>query len=138
MWSLIVGALVYALTPAPVDVRIVSAVVVAIAVFIGIALRPQRGNENPRLLRFFRERLGGDGPFLCEVEITEDAVSSRQLGTESRRAWSQVASVSEVPGGIEFVFRPMESLLVRDRAFADATARAEFLATARRFLQPNA
>jgi hypothetical protein len=90
------------------------------------------------VLEFWRERLGGDGPFVCEVEITEDGVSGRQLGTETRRRWSQVASVSEVSGGIEFVFRPVGSLLVRDRAFTDAKARAEFLALARGFVQTKA
>ena len=131
-WALVGGILVYAVTPAPMEVRIGAAVVVALATFVGAGLR-SRDTANPRVLQLYREKLGGDGPFLCEVEITEDGVSGRQLGTESRRPWSAVASVSEVQGGIEFVFRPMGSLLVRDRAFADAKARAEFLATARRF-----
>ena len=137
LWALIGGAAVYAVTPAPMEVRIVAAVVVALAAFIAPGLRP-RGNANPRVLQFYREKLGGDGPFLCEVEITEDGVAGRQLGTETHRPWSAVASVSEVQGGIEFVFRPMGSLLVRDRAFADAKARAGFLSTARKFLPPKA
>lgn len=132
LWALVGGVLVYEVTPAPVEIRIVAGVVVALAVLIGPWLRP-RDAANQRVLQLYREKLGGDGPFLCEVEITEAGVHGRQLGTESHRPWSAVASVSEVPGGVELVFRPMGSLLVRDRAFADATARAEFLATARRF-----
>ena len=137
LWAVVVGAAVYALTPAPNEVRIAAGVVVAVAAFIGAGLRP-RDKAGSRLLQIYRERLGGDGPFVCEVEIAEDGVTSRQLGTESRRPWSAVASVSEVHGGIEFVFRPIGSLLVRDRAFATAKARAEFLTTARRFLPAKA
>jgi hypothetical protein len=39
--------------------------------------------------------------------------------------------VAEVPGGVELVYRPIGSLLVRDRAFVDPKVRAEFLSMAR-------
>jgi hypothetical protein len=94
------------------------------------------------LQEFYRERLGGDGPFTCEVELTSAGVVSRQLGQESLHPWSQVASVAEVPGGVEFIYRPIGSLLVRDRAFPDPQVRADFMSLARSLIpggpQPEA
>jgi hypothetical protein len=92
----------------------------------------QRSPRPARLVKYFRERLGGDGPFRCEVEIGEKGIVARQLGAESRHSWAQVASIGEIPDGIEFVYRPLGSLVVRDRAFATAQQRAEFLALARK------
>jgi hypothetical protein len=132
VWAILVGIIAYFVTPGAPDVRVAVALVLAVVLFV--ATRSGRGERrNARLLAFYRERLGGDGPFPCEVEITETAVVSRQLGAESRHPWSQVASISETQGGIEFIYRPMGSLLVRDRAFADAKTRADFLAQARKF-----
>lgn len=111
----------------------VAALIVTAAVFIAVAARV-RAKANPRVLEFYRERLGGDGPFICEVEITDAAVITRQLGAETRHGWSHVQSIVEAAGGIEIIYRPLGSTLVRDRAFADAQARAEFLQTARRFM----
>lgn len=133
-WAIATGTIMFLVVPGTPALRIAIALLLGLAVFFA----PARGKKNARLLEVFRERLGGDGPFLCEVEITEAGIVSRQLGAESRHPWPQVASVSEVEGGVEFVYRPMGSLLVRDRAFADAQARAEFLAQANRYLQPRA
>lgn len=130
--AVLLGIIAFFLVPAGNEVRGAAAVLTALGVFAAINRRRARGN--PRLLDFYRERLGGDGPFVCEVELTDAGIVGRQLGTESRRAWAQVASVAEVPGGVEFVFRPVGSLMVRDRAFPDARTRAEFLALARAHL----
>jgi hypothetical protein len=90
-----------------------------------------RTSGNMRTEAFYRERLGGNGPFTCEVELTSAGVVSRQLGQELHHPWSHVASVSEVPGGIEFVYTPIGSLLVRDRAFPEPQVRADFVSLAR-------
>jgi hypothetical protein len=132
-WAVVFGMLVFILVPAGNEIRGAAALLAAIGTFLATRRSGARGNR--RLLEYFRDRLGGDGPFTCEVELTDAGIVGRQLGTESRRAWAQVASVAEVQGGIEFVFRPLGSLLVRDRAFADARSRAEFLALARGYLQ---
>jgi hypothetical protein len=46
--------------------------------------------------------------------------------------------VSEVPGGIEFVYTPIGSLLVRDRAFPDPQVRADFVSLARAHIPERA
>jgi hypothetical protein len=133
-WAIVTGILAFLVAPGTPGVRVAIALLLALVMFFTTA----RGKKEARLREVFRERLGGDGPFLCEVEITEAGIVSRQLGAELRHPWSQVDSVSEVEGGVEIVYLPLGSLLVRDRAFADAQARAEFLAQARGRLHANA
>ncbi|HEX7272592.1 MAG TPA: hypothetical protein VF420_10625 [Casimicrobiaceae bacterium] len=129
--AVLVGLLVFVATPWEMAVRAIVAAVVVVVFFIVIFLLSRRRGASARLQEFYRERLGGDGPFTCEVELTPAGVVSRQLGQESLHPWAQVASVAEVPGGIEFIYRPIGSLLVRDRAFPDPHLRAEFLSLAR-------
>jgi hypothetical protein len=132
--SLLAGLVVFIAAPGEIGARAAVAMLVGIVLLAWLTWRQQRRKAKPRLVDFYREQLGGDGPFTCEIEIDETGVTTRQFGSETRRPWSQVASVSEAPGGIELVYRPMGTVLVRDRAFADSQGRAEFLALARSFL----
>lgn len=128
--GILLGALAFAMMPSDRPTRIVIAAVMALAVWASVFLLS--GQQRRRaILNLYRERLGGEGPFPCEVELTSVGVVSRQLGQETLHPWSQVVSISELAWGIEFAFKPMGSLLVRDRAFADAEAKAEFLSLAR-------
>jgi hypothetical protein len=129
--AVLVGLIVLLATPWEMTISIVVGAVVAVVVFIIIFYLSRRRGGNSRLQEFYRERLGGDGPFTCEVELTSAGVVSRQLGQESLHPWLQVASVAEAAGGVEFIYRPIGSLLVRDRAFPDPQVRAEFLSLAR-------
>jgi hypothetical protein len=132
--AVIFGILAFALWPAAIEVRVAAGLIVAIA-FLGFGRAGSTKARDDRLLQVYRERLGGDGPFLCEIEIDEAGIVSRQLGSESKHAWSKVESITEVPGGIEFVYKPMGSLIVRDRAFGAPAARKEFLEQARSYLR---
>ena len=133
--AILFGLLVYLAVPASTGPRIIAAFFVA-----GLAVGLRKKNvpsaaRNKRVTEFWRERLGGDGPFLCEVEITEAGILTRQLGAEARHAWSHVSAVTDGPDGIQFTYRPVGMLLVRARAFPDPQTRAEFLSLSRRFLE---
>lgn len=132
MVGTLVGLLAFLAIPGDLLYRSLAAALIATPFFFAMSLAPQRRPD--RLVKYFRERLGGDGPFRCEVEITQVGIVARQLGAESRHSWAQVVSIAEIPGGIEFVYRPIGSLVVRDRAFATALQRAEFLKVARTYL----
>lgn len=129
--AILAGLLVLVALPGEMTIRVVAGSVIAVVLFVVVFSLGRRRGGNPRVQEFYRERLGGDGPFTCEVELTSVGVVSRQLGQESLHPWSQVASVAEVPGGVEFIYRPIGSLLVRDRAFPDPKIRADFLSQAR-------
>ena len=134
--AILMGLLVFAAAPGDLAIRGAAGLVVAAVMFV-ILVNLRRGG-NMRLREFYRERLGGDGPFACEVELTATGIVSRQLGQEAHHPWSQVASVAEVPGGIEFVYQPIGSLLVRDRAFSDPQVKLDFLSLAQGFVPANA
>jgi hypothetical protein len=104
----------------------------ALAVYLHLRGRPQ---FNPRLVRYYSEQLGGDGPFTCEVELAPAGLITRQLGVESTHAWSHVKSVAEVNGDVEVVYRPVGRTLVRQRAFASPQQREEFIAQAKALLK---
>jgi hypothetical protein len=129
--AVLAGLLVLVALPGEMTIRAVVGSVVAVVLFVIVFFLARRRGGSARVQEFYRERLGGDGPFTCEVELTSVGVVSRQLGQESLHPWSQVASVAEAPGGVEFIYRPIGSLLVRDRAFPDPQVRADFLSLAR-------
>jgi hypothetical protein len=92
-----------------------------------------RKSRNSTYLKYY-ESMGGDGPFLCEVELQASGVTTRQSGVETKRSWSSLENVVETEGDLEFVFRPSATLVVRSRAFATMTERAEFLRTAQAYM----
>ena len=91
-----------------------------------------------RYQKYYQEQLGGDGPFVCEVVITPEGVTTTQFGAETRRRWSGVKEIVDSPGAVEFVFRVGGMLVVRDRAFATPQQRLEFLTAARSYLAATA
>lgn len=136
--AVLAGLLAFAIVPGDMAIRVVAGFVIALGLFVVTMYLLSRPRANMRTEAFYRERLGGDGPFTCEVELTSTGVVSRQLGQELQHPWSHVASVSEVPGGIEFVYTPIGSLLVRDRAFPDPQVRVDFVSLARSHIPESA
>jgi len=134
VWSVVASVLVFAFADSPIANRIALAAAVGLAAFVGISYLDRSSARRQRLVSYYREQLGGDGPFVCEVEISERGLTTRQFGSEATLPWSQVASVAEIDGGIEFIYRPAGSLLVRDRAFENAEARKEFVDFSQRFV----
>lgn len=84
-------------------------------------------------LKYYREMLGGDGPFVCEVQISSEGIVCRQSGAEIKHPWSSIAEILDTPGGVEFRYRPAGLLVVRDRAFGTPESRAAFTKLARQF-----
>ena len=85
-------------------------------------------------LKYYRELLGGDGPFLCEVEMTSDGITTKQGGAETKRAWSAVKEIVETPDSLDFVWHGGGLLVVRNRAFHTPELRSTYIRTAREFL----
>jgi hypothetical protein len=132
------GFLAFAFVPGDMTLRIAAGLFIALSLFVVTTYLLPRPSVNTRTQALYREKLGGDGPFTCEVELTSAGVVARQLGQELHHPWSSIASLSEVPGGIEFICTPIGSLLVRDRAFPDPQVRADFVALARSHIPESA
>jgi YcxB-like protein len=107
-------------------------VIGAIVCALAYPLLRKRTTER-RLRAFWRERLGSEGPFVCEVELTEEGVTTRQFGTESTRPWSKVRAVEEGQGSVD-IFTMEGLIVVRDRAFASPDERKQFLDLGRSLL----
>jgi len=128
----IAAALAYITVPAEIGWRLFAA---AAAIGITAALYPagMASARRSRLRQFMLERFGGEGPYTCEVEIGPAGLQISQAGTRSMREWSSIVAIEDVTAGIEFVSRPGGTLIVRNRAFASAANRAEFLRLARSY-----
>jgi YcxB-like protein len=87
-----------------------------------------------RLRAFWRERLGGDGPFVCEVELSEQGVTTEQFGTRSTRPWSAVAAFEETDASVNISTREGGWILVRDRAFSSPDEKKRFVELGRTLL----
>ena len=105
---------------------------------IGVWWAITRKSRNRAYLKYYRELMGGDGPFLCEVELQASGITTRQSGVETKRPWSSVEKIVETQGDLEFVFRPSATLVVRSRAFETVTERTEFLRTAQAYMGSSA
>jgi hypothetical protein len=130
MWSLLIAiALFFAISGSLTSRAIYCALFcISIFAFIHWVLKPSGPG---RFIRYYRERLGGDGPFLCEVELTADGVTVRQSGAVITWPWSSSCSINDNPGDLELVFKTGGNLVVRNRAFQSQEQRSEFLRTCR-------
>jgi hypothetical protein len=128
--------LFFALDAAPVPEAVYTiAIFLALVVIFPRIFRP--GGPGP-MLQYYREQLGGDGPFTCEVEIDAEGVTSMQYGAQTKRGWSAVKEILDTRGAVEFVYSGGGNLVVRDRAFHTRQERAEFLEEAHRFMTARA
>jgi hypothetical protein len=98
----------------------------------------QKARVSNALERFVREQYGPSAPFIFEIEITSEVMTTRQLGEEVRREWKKVERITEAPGGIEMDTHLGGMVFVRDSGFASPDERAEFLSLARRYSRPEA
>jgi hypothetical protein len=136
-WAALISvALFFAL-----DAPLIAKAVYTSAIFITLVViypRIWRSSGLGATLQYYREQLGGDGPFMCEVEIDAQGVTSMQCGAQTKRGWSAVKEILNTPGAVEFVFSGGGNLVVRDRAFHTPQQRAEFLEEAHRFMTARA
>ncbi len=127
--GLLCGLIVYFMLEGTAETKLLWAAAVALLV---VAIHPLllASARKRNLLKVFRERFAGQGPFVCEVELTPSGVVTNQVGTQSVRPWAQIAEVNDAPDSVEIVSR--EGLIVvRNRAFRTAEERLQFLETAR-------
>jgi hypothetical protein len=130
VWAAMIGIAAFGIVPAALIGRTLAGLA-AFTVSMLVWKKPGTQSPNPVMVKYYREQLGSDGPFTCEVELCDSDFRTRQFGTETVHPWSQVASIDLVPEGVEFRIKPMGLVLVRDRAFASPENKDLFLARAR-------
>ena len=130
VWAAMIGIAAFGIVPASVVGRMLAGLA-AFAISTLAWKKPGTKAPNPVVIKYYREQLGGDGPFTCEVELCDTDFRTRQFGTETVHPWIQVDSIELVPEGVEFRIKPMGLVLVRDRAFTSPEDKDLFLARAR-------
>ena len=128
--AFLAAVLVFLAAPGPLVVRLGAAALVA--VLAGVGYGPLRRRlVAMRLREYWRERLEGDGPFTCEVELTPQGVIVRQFSIVASTPWDQIAAVDESELGVEISSRRRGLIVVRERAFATPDVRRRFVEYAR-------
>jgi hypothetical protein len=84
-----------------------------------------------RLRKLLQEQFGNADGFLCEVELTSDGVSVRQMKRQVMYEWASVAEIQETKDSINIFTRDGGGVIVRDRAFSTPAEKREFLELAR-------
>jgi hypothetical protein len=133
--SVLLGSVLYLIIEGSETNRVAGAVLFGlISYFATWFIRSQSLDAN--YIRFFRQHAGSDGPFLFELEITNEALIAKQLGETHRREWSSVTRITEAEGGIEIDTRS-GLVFVRDSGFKSSDERSAFLDLAQRFLKAS-
>ena len=130
--ALLAGVLAYVIRPESGAARLGWALVAAVIAGTLYPLVAARSRK-ARLLKYFRERFGGDGPYTCEVELTPAGVVTVQSGVRTVREWSNIERVEDTQDAIEFVTRGSGTVVVRNRAFSSKDEWRQFLEMARKY-----
>jgi hypothetical protein len=133
--SALLGAVLYLIIEGPVANRVAGAALFFVISYYALWLIRSQSLD-ASYMHFFRERAGGDGPFVFELEITSEALIAKQLGETHSRKWCSVTKITEAKGGIEIDTRS-GLVFVRDTGFKSSAERSEFLDLARRFLDES-
>lgn len=128
----ITAIVAYIVVPGSEGTRLFGAVVAAI--LCGAILPFSSGSgRRRRLQQYFREQLGGDGPFTCEVELTPQALVTVQRGARAERPWSMIRAIQLTDNSVDFITQGAGSVIVRNRAFKSREERDAFVDLARKY-----
>ena len=134
-WALLAGAIAFALVPVSDGWRL--AVALAVAAAMALVYPGARKKEaKKQLRRYWRERLTGDGPFLCEVELDEAGITTEQLGARISLPWAAVKSIAETADSVDFAMEKGGLVVVRNRAFPSDDEKRRFVEFGRAHLVP--
>jgi hypothetical protein len=94
-----------------------------------------RSGVEKRLRELHREKLGGSGPFVCEVELTPVGVWVRQLNTQVTHEWESVKEIQETADSVDIITRHGGGVVVRNRAFKSDEERRKFIELAQGYIE---
>ena len=86
-----------------------------------------------RLRKFVREKHGSEDAFPCDVELTPAAILIRDCATQTTLKWETVEEISVTSDSVD-IFARQGGVIIRDRAFASAAEKSEFVKMAQGYL----
>jgi len=130
--AILAGLPLFLLLPEPPDTRLIFGLLAALTaaclyplVYNSVVKRQLRG--------FYREQVGGNCPFVVEVELSRAGVIAHQNGCTIGFDWTQVELIQETADSIDFYARQSGIVVVRKRAFDSTSSMLQFIDEARRY-----
>jgi|SRR5215213_3317226 len=134
--GLITGIIGFVVIGSSITAGLIGGIVVAIASG-AITWNMHRNTIRRRMHNYFREKFGDRDSLPFEMELTENGIWTRQLGTQIIFEWANVEDVVENEDDIEFVMRDGGGVIVRKRAFASTDEQRQFMEVTRSHLNAS-
>lgn len=131
--GLISGVLLFAIVPGETTVRLI---VGAVGLILGVLFYPVV-NENTvkrRLRKLLQENAGSDRVLICEVELRESGVHTRQNSMEIIYRWENIKAVQETKDSVDIFADEGGLVVVRKRAFNGPADQEHFVEIATKYL----
>ena len=130
--SLLTGTMLFAIVPEEITVRII---VGAIGLVLGAVLYPTLNERTVkrRLRKLCEENAGSDRVFLCQIELEESAIHTKQNGMEIIYPWVTVKEIRETNDSVDIYTQKGGCVVVRKRAFTRPGEQQQFIELANRY-----
>ena len=92
-----------------------------------------QGRFEARMRRFFREKLGDENDFACEVELLPAALMVRDKTTQTTYEWKKVREILVNDESVD-IFTRSGGVIVRNRAFKSPDEKKQFVALAQSYV----
>jgi uncharacterized membrane protein len=90
-----------------------------------------------RLRKLLRENLGDRNSFICEVELTSNGVSTKQMNQEITTEWQSIKEIVATDDSVDIIGQHGGGVVVRNRAFESPEHRKQFVDLARSYLESS-
>lgn len=132
--SLLSGVLLFALIPGETTSKLI---VGLIGLILGALLYPvlNESTVKRRLRKLCEENAGSDKVFVCEVELNESGVHTKQNGMEIIYAWENVKEIQESKDSVDIYAEKGGFVAVRKRAFNGPAEQQDFIELATKYLK---
>lgn len=128
------GVLLFAIIPGETTIRLSAGVIGSI---LGGLFYP-KVNESTvkrRLRKLFQENAGSDKVFICEVELSEAGLHTRQNSMEIIYRWENIKAVQETDDSVDLYAEKGGLVVVRKRAFNGSAEQEQFIELATKYLK---
>ena len=132
--SLLTGVLLFALIPTETIGKIITGL---FGLVLGALLYPaiNESTVKRRLRKLCEENAGSEQVFICEVELNESGVHTRQNSMEIIYAWDNVKEIQETKDSVDIYAEKGGSVVVRKRAFREPEEQQQFIDLATQYLK---
>lgn len=117
-------------------VSVTGIIAAAIGVVIVIVINPYLYDRQYRktLREFYKEKLGTEDEFNCEVELLPEGLKTSGQNCHSTTEWSTIEDIVPTKDSVDIFGRKGGGCIVRNRAFGSPDERQRFIDLAREYM----